>query len=181
MNGIQFFQWGLGKQVPFRLRGAEVVDRLTLSDPNASFTAVSKESYEVVTCSHGGFQYFVYEIPVWNFQDKKQRITFINSDNMLRVDCRSSDSCCKFGSNVITNIVLSKDKTTFTNARDINENDVILQCFTSWDDVWIISNFFKNQYSVFILFQVGFYSVGSSPTPQGEISVMLPPNITDSF
>ena len=43
MNGIQFFQWGLGKQVPFRLRGAEVVNRLTLSDPNASFTAVSKE------------------------------------------------------------------------------------------------------------------------------------------
>ena len=100
---------------------------------------------------------------------------------MLHVNCHSSDSCCKFGSKVITNIVLSKDKTTFTNARDINENDVILQCFTSWDDVWITSNFFKNQYSVFILFQVGFYSVGSSPTPQGEIFVMLPPNITDSF
>ena len=49
MNGIQFFQWGLGKQVPFRLRGAEVVDRLTLSDPNASVTAVSKDSYEIVT------------------------------------------------------------------------------------------------------------------------------------
>lgn len=181
MNAIQFFQWGLGKKEPFRLRGAEVVNRLTLSDPNASFTPVLQESYKVVTCSHGGFQYFVYEIPVWNFQDKKQRIIFMRSNEMLRVNCRSSDSCCKFGSNVIANVVLSKDKTTFTNARDINENDVILQCFRNWDDVWITSNFFKNQYSVFILFQIGFYSAGSSPTPQGEISVNIPPNITDSF
>ena len=181
MNAIQFFQWGLGKKEPFRLRGAEVVDHLTISDTDASFTPVLRGSYKVITCSFSGFQYFVYEIPVWNFQDKKQRITFIDSDRMLRVDCHGIDSCCKFGSNVIANVVLSKDKTTLANARDINENDIIIGNATDWNNVWLISNFFKNQYSVFILFQIAFYSVGSSPTPQGDLYVHITPNIIDSF